>query len=106
MNKVELNEVDKDQEESEILQLKDNVFPRGLAPLEELFDFNDVAKKPKIEPTGANVEECNIRTEEKLKIVKLSKSLPSTEKHKYIEFFKESIDVFAWSYEDLKSYDT
>ena len=57
-NKVELNELDKDQEESEILQSKDNIFPRGILPLEELFDFNDVAKKPKIEPTRANVEEC------------------------------------------------
>lgn len=61
-NKVEVNDLDKDQEQSKNLQLKDNVLPRGLAPLEELFDFNDVGKKPKIEPTGANVEECNMRT--------------------------------------------
>ena len=55
--------------------MKDIFFPRGLVPLEELFGFNDVAKKPKIEPTGVEVEYCNI-------------------------------DVFAWSYEDLKSYNT
>jgi len=65
-----------------------------------------VAKKPKIEPTRSTVEECNIGTKEKPKIVKLSKSLPSAEKKKYIEIFKEFIDLFAWSYEDLKSYDT
>ena len=46
----------------DILQLKDNIFPRGLVPLEELFDFDDVAKKPKIEPTEKDVEYCNIRT--------------------------------------------
>ena len=42
-----LNEIDDNQEELEVLQLKDNVLPRGLVPLEELFDFNDVAKKQK-----------------------------------------------------------
>jgi hypothetical protein len=39
----------------EILQLKDNIFHRGLVPLEELFDFDDVAKKPKIVPTRKEV---------------------------------------------------
>ena len=29
----------------DVLQLKDNVIPRGLIPLEELFDQDDVAKK-------------------------------------------------------------
>jgi hypothetical protein len=88
------------------LQLKNNVLPRGLVPLEELFDFIDVAKNPKIESTGKEVKECNIRTEGKPKIIKLSKSLPPEKKHKYIELFKEFVDVFSWSYEDLKSYDT
>ena len=86
--------------------MKGNTFPRWLVPLEELFGFNDVAKKPKIEPTGVEVEDCNIGIEQEQKMVKLSKSLPPAEKKKYINLFKEFIDVFAWSYEDLKSYDT
>jgi len=32
-----------DQRELEVLQCKDDTLPRGLTPLEELFDFNDVA---------------------------------------------------------------
>ena len=80
--------------------------PRGLTPLEELFDFNDVAKKPKIESTETNVEECNIGGMKEHKTVKLSKTLPPHAKHKYIELFREYKDVFAWGYEDLKSYDT
>ena len=56
--------------------MKSNVLPRGLVPLEDLFDFNDVAKKPKIEASGKEVEDYNIGTEEKSKIVKLSKALP------------------------------
>jgi hypothetical protein len=39
-------------------------------------------------------------------MIKLSKYLPLSQKQKYVELFKEFIDVFAWNYEDLKSYDT
>ena len=67
------NQKDLEKEEFEILQLKDNTIPRGLVPLEELFDFNDVAKKPKLEPTRTNIEECNIGTEQNPKIIKISK---------------------------------
>ena len=39
-------------------------------------------------------------------MIKLSKTLPPDQKLKYVELIKEFQDVFAWSYEDLKSYDT
>ena len=52
------------------------------------------------------MEERNIGSEEKPKMIKLSKTLPAHIKLKYIELFKEFSDVFAWIYEDLKSYDT
>ena len=39
-------------------------------------------------------------------MIKLSKTLPAHIKLKYIELFKEFSDVFVWSYEDFKSYDT
>jgi len=69
-----------------------------------LFDFNDVVKKPKIEPTRAGIKERSIGIEHEPKIIKLFKSLPPTTKLKYIELFKEFF--FAWGYEDLKSYGT
>jgi hypothetical protein len=106
VNKVDSGELGEDEIESDILDLKSNVFTRGLVPLEDLFDFNDVAKKPKIKANGKEVEDVNIGTEEKPEIVKLSKSLPPEHKLKYIELFKEYADVFSWGYEDLKSYDT
>ena len=89
-----------------MLQSKNQSLPKGLVPLEELFDFNDVAKKPKLEPVETEVEECNIGNKQKPKIIKLSKTWPAHIKLKYIELFKEFSNVFAWSYEDLKSYDT
>ena len=77
-----------------------------MAPLEELFDFNDGENKPKLEPVETEVEECKIGSEKKPKMIKLSKTLPAHIKLKYIELFKEFSDIFAWRYEDLKSYDT
>ena len=74
--------------ELETLHSKDESLPKGLAPLEELFDFNDVAKKPKLEPIETEVEECNIGSEIKPMMIKLSKTLPAHIKLKYIELFK------------------
>jgi len=92
--------------ETEIMDLKDNFLPAGLTPLEDMFDANDVPKKPKMEPLNASIEEYNIGTVEKPKIIKLSSSLPPDQKPKYVDLFKEFQDVFAWSYKELKSYDT
>eukprot|EP00253_Pinus_taeda_P023690 PITA_23690 len=62
--------------EMEVLQLKDNVIPKGLIPIEELFDQDDVARKPSLVPTEKGVEDVNIRKAENPKMVKLSKALP------------------------------
>ena len=59
-----------------------------------------------MEPLISNIEEWNIGTDQNHKLIKLSKALPQDEKLKYIALFKEFHDVFAWSYQDLKSDDT
>jgi len=92
--------------EEEFMDLKGNILPAGLTPLEDMFDNNDVARKPKMEPLDAAIEEYNIGTAEHPKMIKLSKNLPPDQKPKYVDLFKEFQDVFSWSYEDLKSYDT
>ena len=89
-----------------ILNLKNIFFPKGLVPLEDFFDSNDVARKPKMEPLRADIEEVNIKIEDKPKLINISKALPAEEKVKYICLFKEFQDVFSWSNEDLKSYAT
>ena len=40
-DEVQINEMD-------VLQLKNNFIPKGLIPLEGLFDQDDVARKPKL----------------------------------------------------------
>ena len=58
-----------------IVQLPSNHIPKGLVPLEILFDTNDVEVKGKISNDDANVVECNIGTEQEPKFVKLSSNL-------------------------------
>ena len=59
-----------------------------------------------MEPLKVDIEEYNLGTQDNPKMIKLSKSFPPDQKLKYVELIKEFHDVFAWSYEDLKSYDT
>jgi hypothetical protein len=56
-SKIDADELNENEIDSGILQLKSNVLPRGLVSLEDLFDFNNVAKKLKIEASGKEVEE-------------------------------------------------
>lgn len=99
-------EVDIQVNHMEILQLKDNVIPKGLIPLEDLFDQDDVGRKPSLLPTEKGVEDVNIGSAENPKMVKLSKALPPQVKAKYISLLSSFTDVFAWDYSDLKAYDT
>jgi len=39
----------------EVVQLKENSIPRGLVPLEELFDHDDVAQKLTLVPTETEI---------------------------------------------------
>ena len=73
-----------------------------MVSLEEIFDNNDVARNPKVSPSDAKVEECNIGTEQEPKIINISKILTSEKKERYIKIMKAFFDVFAWSYDDLK----
>ncbi len=48
LEQIEIDEII--SEETEVINLKDNFLPKGLNPLEDLFDSNDVSRKPKMEP--------------------------------------------------------
>jgi len=90
----------------DVLQLKRNIIPKVLIPLEELFDEDDVARKPTLQPIEKGVEEVNIGKIVNPKMVKLSKSLPPKIKDKYISLMASFAYVFSWDYSDLKTYDT
>ena len=72
----------------DIIHLKGNFITRCMIPLENLFDQNYVVKDPKVHPAKIDVEDHNIGTEEKPKIIKLSKNFPVKRKrgiHKFDE---------------------
>ena len=87
LKKTEIDEII--DEDSKIINLKDNFLPKGLTPLEDLLDSNDVPRKLKMESLKSDIDECNIGSEEDPKLIKLSKSLTPNEKVKYIELLKE-----------------
>jgi hypothetical protein len=51
-------------------------------------------------------ETINIGTPENPKNINLGKIVSREEKKAYLKLFREYQDVFAWSYRDLKTYDT
>jgi hypothetical protein len=90
----------------DIVQLPSNLIPRGLVHLERLFDENDVLLKGKVSEEDTGTIQCNIGTEGEPKFVKLSKTLTEEQRYEYIGLLREFDDVFAWTYEDLTTYDT
>jgi hypothetical protein len=55
---------------------------------------------------NTDIAECNIGTQGEPRFVKLLSSLTKEHRAEYVGLLKEFADVFAWTYEDLKTYDT
>ena len=77
-----------------IVQFPTNHIPKGLVPLERLFDRNDVVVKSKGSNKDVVVIECNLGIEENSKYVKLSSSLSKEKRDEYVKILKEFADVF------------
>jgi hypothetical protein len=90
----------------DILELKNNHIPRGIVPLERLFDRNDVSTEVAMKNQEEEITDCNIGTIENPKIIKLSKELAAEQRDRYARLIKRFADTFSWSYEDLKTFDT
>ena len=89
-----------------IIELKSNFIPQGLVPLERIFTKDYTPSNPMVQSSEENVVECNIGSAEHPRMVKISKSLTTEQRNRYIKLLKEHVDVFAWSYEELRTYDT
>jgi hypothetical protein len=88
-----------------ILQLPKNHIPKGLVPLERIFYQNDVHVKPLDTEKEAYVIDCNIGTTANPKHIKLSKFPLGKYRAKYEKLLKDFTDMFAWNYEDLRTFD-
>ena len=89
-----------------IVLLPRNYIPRGLVPLEELFDHNDVPFKPVKREKDPTVHEHILVSQSDPKLVNLSSELNVDQKSELCSLMKEFANAFAWEYSDLKTYDT
>jgi hypothetical protein len=90
----------------DIVDLKTNHIPREMVPLERLFDSNDVYKGDAMKNQEEEITDCNIGTTENPKIIKLSKEITLEQRGRYVNIFKKFSDIFSWSYEYLRTFDT
>jgi hypothetical protein len=58
-----------------IIELKTKHLPKGLVPLERLFDHNDVSKKVVIQTEETDVVDCDINPDSNPRLVKISRKL-------------------------------
>ncbi len=89
-----------------VLQLKSNFIPKGLIPLEKIFDKNDIPVKPTVKLEPANTCQYNLGTEENPQTINLSSLFLEDHVQSYLNLFQEYKGSFAWSYHELKTYDT
>jgi hypothetical protein len=89
-----------------IMQLPSNHIPKRLVPLERLFDGNVVAVKGKVSTDDVDITKCNLGTKKDPKYVKLSSILSEEQREEYTKSLNEFCDMFAWTYEGLRTYDT
>ena len=75
----------------DIIQLKSNYIPKVLIHLNKLFDQNDVAKYPDVQPNKNDIEDQNIGTGDSPKIVKLSRNLPVAEKENILIWWRNTL---------------
>ena len=92
--------------EQNIVQLPSNCIPRGLVPLEELFDQNDIPFKLAKRELDPTIQEQNIGSQIHPKLINLSTGLNADQMSKFCSLIKEFADVFSWECSDLKTYDT
>jgi hypothetical protein len=74
--------------------------------LERLFDNNDVAFKLQSGEKDSEVLQYNVASERDPKHVNLASHLTEKQRADYGELLKEFVDIFAWQYDDLKTFDT
>ena len=80
------------------MDLKRNHIPKGLVPLERLFDNNDVYKKVSSKGESQDTLDCNIGTNVHSKFVKISSKLEEKKKLDYVQLLKEFVYAFSWSF--------
>ena len=78
-----------------IVQFPNNYIPRGLVPLEELFDHNDITFKPAKKELDPTIQEQNIGSQRHPKLINISMGLNANQRSKFCSLIKEFVDIFS-----------
>ena len=80
-----------------------------MVKLEDLYDLKSRFKRSantKLYSSTLNYESVNLGTDEKPQNVNLGQGLAPEEKSAYIRLLRQYKNVFAWNYDELKTYNT
>jgi len=86
-----------------------NGMPKNIVRMEKLFDIQDKFRRPTNTKTRSSsflYEPVNLGTDQNTWNINLGKSCTQVERATFMKLFIEFKDVFAWTYKDLKTYDT
>ncbi|HEX4850606.1 MAG TPA: reverse transcriptase-like protein, partial [Puia sp.] len=94
-------------EEDEILELPRNRIPKGMIELERAFDLDNMLKHKDLpKADGGQYSQVNIGQADDKKNVLLGKVCTPEELEGITQALKDYIHVIAWTYDELKTYDT
>jgi len=86
-----------------------NNIPNNVVRLEKLYDLQDKFKKVtnyNTNNSSMQFEFINIGTNNIPQNVNIGKNFSPPERQSFIKLFKEYKDIFSWTYDDIKTYDT
>ena len=88
---------------------KGNFMPTGVSTLEGIFDLQNKLRKQANVKTNSSYmqfELINLGTEAEPKYVNLGNCCSPGERSRFIKLFQQYKDIFSWTYEYIKTYDT
>jgi len=102
--------IDEDQHDKQLQQESiNNAIPKSVVKLEDLYDLKDKFKRStnsKVQSSTLRYELVNLGTDIKPQNINLGLGLTPEEKSAFIRLLKQYKNVFAWNYNDLKTYDS
>lgn len=78
--------------------------PKRLVPIEQIFNRHDMYKYKAESTEPEEYIEVNIGSESSPSVIKIRKCTSRDERSQIERLIREYLDVFTWSYDDLKSY--
>lgn len=104
-----IDEEEHERSLQEVDSRKGNTIPKGVVMLEKLFDIQNWFRGPpntKTQSTTLSHEQINLGTKSNPKCINIGLGCSPNERQALITLFKRYRDIFAWTYDDLKTYDT